>query len=546
MKPRPYQSQGLDDIKAALKGEHRPTHRPRVGHSGRARRVLYVLPTGGGKTFTYAQIAHGAASKGKRILILEHRKELIKQAGVAMARIGVRHRVIAPVDKIAYCRAAQLKEVGYSMIDRAAQVAVASIQTLARRMDWLDEFRPDIVIVDEAHHCVAGTWLNVTERTEYAVQIGVTATPIRTNGQGLRVVYENLVLGPSMADLIADGYLVPPKRWAPPLAANLDDVGVRGGDLDADQMAEILDKPTITGSAVDHYAQHCPGVPAIVFCCNRKHAAHVAEAFRERGFRFYLIDGTMADAERDRLLEGLGTGAVQGLCSVDLISEGTDIPCATAAFMLRRTLSEGLYLQMVGRVLRPVFAPGFDLDTLDGRLMAIEASGKTHGLLFDHVGNMGRHGKPHAHREWTLEGRPPRKRKAAEEEPVEESSQCPQCYHVHDPAPMCPECGHVYTPKGRSGPAVVDGELQEIVESPEDAERRERAEAIIREAKARSRDRIIQEARAEKDRLRRELIELVRVHGRGPTRSEVLAMKPKELRQRIEEFGEEVFMGVVV
>jgi DNA repair protein RadD len=545
VKPRLYQLDGLSDIVAALKGEHRPTHRPRIGHSGRARRVVYVLPTGGGKTFVYAQIAQGAASKGKRILILEHRKELIKQAGVALARIDVRHQIIAPPSKVAYCRTAQLKEAGHSMIGHAAAVAVASIQTLARRMDWLDDFRPDIVIVDEAHHAVAGTWERVTARTDYAVHIGVTATPCRTNGQGLRSVYETLILGPSMSDLIADGYLVPPKLWAPPPTAELDDVGIKGGDLNPDQMADILDKPTITGSAVDHYAQHCPGVPAIVFCCNRRHAGHVAETFREAGWRFELIDGTMADAERDRLINGLATGEVQGLCSVDLISEGTDIPRATAAFMLRRTLSESLYLQMGGRVLRPVYAPGFDLDTLEGRLLAIEASGKTHGLLFDHVGNWSRHGKPQAPREWSLEGRPKRPRKKADEEDAEESVQCPQCYHVHDPAPTCPECGHVYIVKPRSGPVMVDGALREIQDSPEDAARRARADDIIRQAKARSRDRIIQEARAEKDRLRLELVELVRLHGRGPTRGEIWAMKPKELRQRIEEFGEDMFMGQI-
>ena len=147
MKPRQYQLDGLADIRAALTGVPAKSHRPRVGHSGRARRVVYVLPTGGGKTFVYAQIAQGAASKGKKILILEHRKELIKQAGVALARIGVHHEVIAPPEKIQYCRTAQLKEAGVSLVAHGSSVAVASIQTLARRMAWLESFAPDIVIV---------------------------------------------------------------------------------------------------------------------------------------------------------------------------------------------------------------------------------------------------------------------------------------------------------------------------------------------------------------------------------------------------------------
>jgi DNA repair protein RadD len=848
VKPRQYQIDGLADIRAALTGVPAKSHRPRVGHSGRARRVVYVLPTGGGKTFVYAQIAQGASLKGKKILILEHRKELIKQAGVALARIGVHHEVIAPPEKIQYCRTAQLKEASVSLVAHGASVAVASIQTLARRMAWLDEFKPDIVITDECfpagtsidgtpiqelkcgdmvrcmdhasgkvvtkpimrlfkstpsamcrvifddgsridctpghpfwienkgeyidaarlrkgdkvitlqelretrgdrdkisarpaarswgvgslfarvresifqprilgsngenkpkicvrqndraqsyektgeqekgighteahraqaenpgrqwsrayggaiaaifraaavrvlgadgvrvfsrareilwlsfalqnrhgdpaaqnsdrgrwifargdraqaagrkkrgaaigkrvvsieihkpggdgefermlpdgnvynievdehhnyfangvlvhncHHAIAGTWQRVMAATTEAVHIGVTATPCRTNGQGLREVFEVLVLGPSMADLIDDGYLVPPKIYAPPITADLDSVAIKAGDYDAEAMADILDKPTITGSAVEHYAKHCPGVPAIVFCCNRRHAGHVAEMFREAGWRFELIDGTMADAERDRLITGLGTGAVQGLCSVDLISEGTDIPRAEAAFMLRRTMSESLYLQMTGRVLRPVYAPGHDLGTLEGRLQAIEGSGKTHGLLFDHVGNWVRHGKPQDYREWTLEGQKRRKR-APTDEPVETFAQCPACYHVHDPAPVCPECGHVYQVDPRRGPRLIDGELQEVAYSPEELSRRERAEQILREAKAKSRDRIIQEARAEKTRLREELWSLVRQHARGPTHEEIMRMKPKELRAWIEEFGDEVFMGRV-
>jgi superfamily II DNA or RNA helicase len=810
--------------------------------------VVYVLPTGGGKTFVYAQIAQGASLKGKKILILEHRKELIKQAGVALARIEVRHEIVAPPEKIQYCRTAQLKEAGASLVSHGASVAVASIQTLARRMGWLAEFAPDIVITDECfpagtmidgtpieklkcgdmvrcmdhasgkavtrpimqlfksvpsamcrinfddkskidctpghpfwvaskgkyihaaklrkgdkiltlqelrkaggdfdevstrpaarpgrmgalfarvresvfeprivrrngkdkqeicvgqddcaqsyeesgkqgenvgdfaknraqaksagrqwarpvggaivaicraavvrifgadrvrlfrrawkvrwlsdalqnrhcnsgsedsnrgrrlfalragsseagrqkagiadgkrvvgieiykpgsggefermlpdgyvynievdehhnyfadgvlvhncHHSIAGTWQRVMAATTEAVHIGVTATPCRTNGQGLREVYEVLVLGPSMADLIADGYLVPPKIYAPPITADLDSVAIKAGDYDAEAMAEILDKPTITGSAVEHYAKHCPGVPAIVFCCNRRHAGHVAEMFREAGWRFQQIDGTMPDAQRDSLIAGLGTGAVQGLCSVDLISEGTDIPRAEAAFMLRRTMSESLYLQMTGRVLRPVYAPGHDLDTLEGRLQAIEGSGKTHGLLFDHVGNWVRHGKPQDHRDWTLEGQKRRKRTTTDE-PVETFAQCPACYHVHDPAPACPECGHLYQVDPRRGPRLIDGELQEVAYSPEEIARRERSEQILREAKSRSRDRIIQEARAEKTRLRVELWALARQHARGPTHEEIMRMKPKELRASIEGFGEELFMGRV-
>ena len=537
-------------MRAALRGVHRDSHRHRSGHHGVSRRLLYVLPTGGGKTAVYSMIAAGAAAKNKRILILEHRKELIKQASVALARIGARHRVIAPDDKIAYCRRENLKETGQIFVARDAEIAVASVQTLARRMAWLREFAPDIVITDEAHHAVAGTWLRISEETEQAVHIGVTATPCRTNGQGLGDVYQTMVLGPTPAELTDDGYLLPCRVFAPS-NVNTDGVPIRGGDLDPDAQAELLSNPQIIGCAVEHYAQHCPGEPAIVFACNRKHAEIVAQQFRDAGWRFHRIDGSMDDSERDRLMAGLADGSVQGLVSVDLISEGTDIPCATAAFMLRRTLSESLYLQMAGRVLRPVYARGHDLDTLEGRLAAIEAGGKPAGLLFDHVGNWLRHGRPHDHREWSLDGRRPRRRVVSEDEEREDCKQCPKCYAVHDPAPVCPYCGHVYEVK-RKAIAQKDGELVEIAETPEEIARREerRRQGMLKTKRdmvsagingARA-DHILA-ARAEKDRLRSELRELVRKNGNGPSAAEIWEMKPKALREWIDRIGGDLFMG---
>lgn len=538
MKPRPYQGQGLADIRAALSGIPRATITHRVGQSGRSRALVYVLPTGGGKTAIYAWIAQGAASKGRSVLVLEHRKELIKQAGVALARVGVRHRIIAPPDKIAYCRREQIADVGLSYISDSAHVAVASVQTLGRRMAWLEEFAPDIIIIDEAHHSVAGTWSAIMSACQSAVHIGVTATPVRTNGQGLRDAFDTMVLGPSVRELIQDGYLVPPKMLVPPVMASFDDVAIKNGDLDPEMQAEILNKPEITGDAVKHYAAHTPGLPAIVFCCNRKHAADVAAQFQEAGWRFHVIDGTMEGRERDELIRGLVSGAVQGLVSVDLISEGTDIPLATVAIMLRRTLSEGLFLQMCGRVLRPVYAPGFDLDALEGRLLSIEASGKTHGWVLDHVNNYSRHGAPHTVRQWSLEGvKRKRSAKKEDDEEREDSRQCPQCYIVHDPAPVCPECGHVYAPK-RAPLRVVDGNLVEVAASAEDREQHER----MRRARESARDKIIAEARAEKDRLRRELRELAEQVGVAMTWREILDMKPKALRQAINELGGELFM----
>lgn len=564
LKLRDYQIQGMNDIRAAFAGKQSPNIVYRKGHHGPAKRVLYVLPTGGGKTVVYAAISEGASSKGNRCLILEHRKELIYQASMALARLGVPERVIAPPPKVAEIRRRHIAELGQPYVHQSADVAVASVQTLARRIPWLDEYRAKLVICDEAHHAVAGTWMRILEETPYSSWLGVTATPCRTNGQGLGDVFDAMVMGPTIGELIDDGYLCQPKLFSVPIrdgGDSMSSVGRKGGDLDADQMADILDRPTITGDAVEHYTKHAPGRPAIVFCCNRRHAKHVAQQFRDAGWRFEVIDGTMEDRDRDNMIAGLASGELHGLVSVDLISEGTDIPVAEVAIMLRKTESEGMFLQMVGRVLRPVYAPGFDLDTLQGRLEAMAAGGKHYGLILDHVGNILIHGKPQDDRAWSLEGRKRKKSQKGEPEEDIKIKQCPVCYHVHDPAPQCPECGHVYdviaTP---TGPRQRDGELTEVEETETERKRREERraqgqartlEALQRQGMSEARAKHILEAREAKQRLQEELKTLLQkwterttvdfAVGWGCNFADVDRMKPKELRTRITEVSEALF-----
>lgn len=572
LKLRDYQLRGLDDIRA--------------GYREKLRALLYVLPTGGGKTVTYAAIAEGAALRNKRALILEHRKELIRQASMALAGLGIAHRVVASAKVVNAIRKAHVKKFGWPFINQTAAVAVASVQTLARNMEWLAEFAPDLLVIDEAHHAVAGTWKKIITAClvicAKMLILGVTATPCRTNGDGLGEVFHKLILGPSPRELIADGWLLRPRVVSPPVIADFSKVR-RGkdGDLNPDDQADALDRRDITGDAIEHYERLAPGRPAIVFASNLGHAANVAAQFRESGWRFEVIHGDLDDDVREKLIEDLATGAIHGLVSKDLISEGTDIPVAEVAIMLRRTESEGMYLQMCGRVLRPVFAPGFDLETVEGRLAAIEASGKPYGLIIDHVGNCGRlvngefmakHGRPHDDREWCLKGR----RKARAAEKVAPMLRCPECYDTDPTTPAC-ACGHQFTDEelGKvvkirrlaSPPKYVDGVLQDV---PDDAEAVAKMEARRAQAASKTVEAMVAatgmdpgraahiiEAREEKDRLRNQLRDLAdrwyrearldRVSlGRalreafdfGP--SDINGMKPKALRAAVEQVTEEL------
>ncbi len=391
---------------------------------------LLVLPTGGGKTVCFTYIASTAASKAKRVLILVHRVELLRQTSAALHLFGVSHGLINPK----------------FTPDMQEPVQVASVQTLVRRLDKLPD--PDLIIVDEAHHANAGTWQKIINAYPNARTLGVTATPCRGDGKGLGVdtggFFDSLVLGPTVKELIEGGYLVKPRVYAPADKIDLSSIRSRAGDYAKDDLMDLLDKPSITGSAVDHYTKLAPGTPGVAFCINITHAEHVAADFRAAGFRAYSVDGNMDDDMRKRLLNGLADGSVDIICSCDLISEGTDIPAIGVAILLRPTKSLGLYLQQVGRALRP-------------------CAGKEYAIVLDHVGNTINHGMPDDDREWSLDGDPHRKRKKGPHEQTVRATQCSSCYAMFEPAPQCPMCGHIREIKP-SEIKTVDGELVELTD----------------------------------------------------------------------------------
>jgi superfamily II DNA or RNA helicase len=407
---RPYQEAAVERVRDAYR-------------SG-ARAPLLVLPTGAGKTVTFSYVVHGAASRGKRALILVHRRELIRQSSAKLSDAGVAHGIIAP---------------GHTPTRDAVQVA--SVQTLARRLGDPRYQAPGLIVIDEAHHAVAGQWATVCAAYPGARLLGVTATPQRMDGLGLGIEaggpFDAMVTGPTVAELIAGGFLVPAKVFAPAEAPDLSGVRTVRGDYEVSALADAMAAPKIVGNAVEHYARHAAGLPAIVFSPSVAHAEATAEAFRGAGWRAVAASGATDPGERDAAIRGLGTGAVQVLCSCDLISEGLDVPAVGAVILLRPTKSLGLYLQQVGRGLRP-------------------AEGKAALIVLDHAGNTLAHGMPDADREWTLAGKKRRQRDA-----VPPTRQCTECFAVHAPAPSCPECWHVYEMKAREIEAV-EGSLVEM------------------------------------------------------------------------------------
>lgn len=428
---RPYQSEITDAIRSA--------------YASGKRAPMVCLSTGGGKTTIFSYIAKNATAKNKTVFLLCHRAELTKQIAGTLARFGTHHQIIAPGPIVRQCQVEQFKGLGRSFVSGTAGAYVASVQTLIKRLDKYPN--PDLIIVDEAHHLTEqSTWGRIVAAYPDAKILPVSATPCRLDGRGLGVGHggfaDDLINGPTMRELIDAGYLSPYRIFAPPTELDLSHVKKRMGDFAKDQLTEAMDKPVITGSAVEHYKKLTAGKRAIVFCVSVAHAEHVAAEFNAAGVVAESLDGTIDALERDARIKRFSDGKTLVLTSCEIVSEGFDLPAIEVAILLRPTASLALYLQQVGRALR-VF------------------EGKTEAIILDHVGNVLRHGLPDEEREWTLEGVTRRAKSKQDEEPDVKISTCDKCYAIHEPAPVCPVCGFVYPVKERKL-EQTEGELKEI------------------------------------------------------------------------------------
>lgn len=391
------------------------------------RAPLLQLSTGAGKTIIFCDIVERVARADHSAYILVHRQELLRQASDHLNLLGIPHGNIAAGRAIT-----------------GDPIQIASVQTLVRRLDKLP--RPDLIIIDEAHHSNAASWRKIISTWSSSRLLGVTATPMRLDGTGLGKqsggYYDYLICGPSTKELIRQGYLSRPVVYAPPIGADLTGIKTVAGDFDMKETSQRIDKPTITGCAIEHYSRICGNAPAIAFCASIKHAEHIANQFNAAGIAAADLHGGLDDNTRKHRIASLGNGQLRVLTSCDLISEGTDIPIVTTAILLRPTQSPGLYLQQCGRALRPF-------------------PGKAAAIILDHVGNWERHGLPDESRQWSLDSE--RKLSRNKKQGLQ-IRMCEQCYAVIPATVLiCPQCGAKKDVKERKL-NQVPGELCEVTE----------------------------------------------------------------------------------
>jgi len=362
MELRPYQIEAKNMVMEDLK---------------KYNRIMLQLPTGAGKTVLFTSIAKDFVQRNQVVWVLVHRKELIDQTISKAIKYNMDISVI---------------QADYPF-NQFSKFHIASVQTAIRRLDKIPQRAfPNLIICDEAHHSTANSYRAIYDEYKNAKVLGVTATPLRTNGEGFRDIFENLVSGVSVKFLIENGFLVKPKIFANPISFDLKNVKVTAGDYNEKALYEAFNENMTYGDLVKSWKEKANNKLTIVFAINIEHSKNIVNAYLKAGITAEHIDGETPKELRNAILRRFREGKTKVVSNVGIITEGFDVPACECIQLVRPTKSLSLYLQMVGRGLRP-------------------ASDKEHAIILDHANCVFMHGFPEQDRKWTLDGVKPQKNK---------------------------------------------------------------------------------------------------------------------------------------
>ena len=374
-------------------------------------RIMLQLPTGGGKTRIAGALLSGWLKDGRKAVWLTHRKELASQTAGMLQEAGVP------------ATANILWNPGADAPTIANGVVILMAQTVSRRNVWSNVWGgydpSDLMIIDEAHHATADGWERAIHQWPGPV-LGMTATPWRlSQREGFNHLFTELHCGPQVAALQLGKWLSQARVLLPP-----EEQRVQGGQVDStgdysESSIELANKDgdVWTAGALRFWRKHCEDRQTVVYAVSKGHARSLGHVFKEAAIPVGVLLGDTPNEERARLIEQFQDGTVRALVNVAVATEGFDLPDAACVVLTRPTMSLSLYLQMVGRGLRP--------KQNDGNCM-----------ILDLAENVLRHGRPEEEREWSLQ---PRGEQPSGESPV---VRCPECESVSPAGShQCGTCG---------------------------------------------------------------------------------------------------------
>lgn len=422
---RDYQRQMLADTAAAMR---------------RQRRLCLQAPTGSGKTVIIGALVAAAIAMGLRVLILATRTRLVRQLHERLDAYGIAHGILAA------------SMPGYVNWGKPAQIA--SVDTLYRRC-VADQRMPlpvaDVVIFDESHLALGKSRQAILNAYPSAWIYGFTATPAKTSGAPLREQFDELILGPSVTDLIASGNLVKPRVFNRPVVTSVELKAVRkdakSGDYATGDLSGLMSRPKLVGDVVQNWLRIANGKRTLVFACDKGHGAGLVEQFRQAGVPCEMLTDNDDEATREEVIQRLEHGVTQVVVNCFLLSYGIDIPAVECVVLARPTRSIVLYLQAVGRGMRP-------------------SPGKSVCLVIDHGRVVESLGPPAYDREWSLDDLNANKSNAAKiakerkkgDEKARDCIECGCSWLVSEEGNNCPHCGSKFQPKCKQV-EVQDAEL---------------------------------------------------------------------------------------
>lgn len=335
-KLRDYQAEIINKIQNSMLTGHR--------------RIIVQSPPRTGKTVVMSEIARRATVKNRRVLFLIHRQEVLEQANATFKEQGVDFDLLTS----------------------------GMVQTLTRRVDKLDA--PHIILVDEAHHVLSKSYRRILDKFKDAYVLLFTATPVRLGREQLDQVADDIVLGKSIKELTAAGFLAPFRYYQPPAGFNQSELKLSStGDYTNKSITSAL-QSCLYGDLVSHYKRLAAGKQAVCYCHSIDAAKHAAAEFNKNGIAAAEVDGTTPRSERDELVKKFRDGAIKVMVNVNLFTEGVDLPDVDAVILARPTSSLSLYLQFAMRCLNP-------------------RAGKV-AVIIDHANNVEKFGYPDSERNW--------------------------------------------------------------------------------------------------------------------------------------------------